>query len=383
MKKVLHITNWYPNEWNTYEGLFVKEQFNVLAEVTEARLINVQVRAGNSLFKIKHRKYNDKEEAYFILTSIKRWKVIEVFSTLLLIYVLFKEKVNKYDLLQIHVAYPLLRFYKWWRNLFNVPILISEHWSAYHFHFNLPVTSKKLDGIMSIFWSKLPVITVSKALQKDIYAFSKNDNFKSYILPNLIDLNTFKYTDKGNEVKPFIKFFIVNVWRRIKNPFPMLEAFSQIAKLNRDVTINIGGYGDLLESMQQFVKDRNLETQVFFGGKLSKEDIADALYEADAYLFSSDYETFSVACAQALCCGVPLLGPNIDAIREYAGKDDGIFLKENSISEWTIAFDKFLLHFQQFNKKEIAKRAAERFSIAKFKVDYLNIIEEVIDTNMK
>ena len=29
MLKVLHITNWYPNQENTYEGVFIKEQFDI------------------------------------------------------------------------------------------------------------------------------------------------------------------------------------------------------------------------------------------------------------------------------------------------------------------------------------------------------------------
>lgn len=375
--KVLHITNWYPNEWNTYEGVFVREQFHVFTEVTEAKIINVQVRVGKPLFAFKHQNISDKEAAYFIITSLKKWKIIELFSTYLMIYVLIKEKVNKYDVLQVHIAYPLLRFYKWWKKLVKVPIVISEHWTAYHLHFNMGQNNKKLDGIRSVFWSKLPVITVSRALQNDIYTFAKTKDFPSFVLPNLLDLNTFKYVEAERENKGLINFFIVNVWRPIKNPFPMLEAFSLLIKENPQIRLTIGGYGDLIQSMMQFVKGNNLSDQVKFLGKISKSEIAGTLADTDAYLFSSNYETFSVACAQALCCGVPLIGPSIDAIREYASEKDGIFIDENNVKEWLNALQNFIKNRTRFNKVDIAKRALDRFSVENFKADYLSILNTV------
>src|SRR5262245_59408186 len=212
--KVLHITNWYPNEWNTYEGVFIKEQFDVFKTITDTQLVNVQIRRGSSIFKFRHLRYNGKEEAYLIFTSLDKWKIVELLSTLLLLFVLYKKKVNKFDILQIHIAYPLMRFYGWWKKFIKIPILISEHWSAYHLNFNLPPGNRSLDKIRSIFRHRLPVITVSKALQNDIAAFALRNDIKFYYLPNIIDTDAFNLNRQKDNIQrenSSVNFFIVNV----------------------------------------------------------------------------------------------------------------------------------------------------------------------------
>lgn len=378
--RVLHITNWYPNHWNTYEGIFVKEQFDAFCSVTSAQLVNVQVREGKSLFSLKHFRYNEREEAYFILTSITRFRIIELLTSLLLLYVLYKKRANKFNILHVHVAYPLLLYYKLWKRFLKIPVVISEHWTAYHYNFNLIKGSKGHNRIRSIFSNGLPLITVSRALQKDIVLFAERNDFKKYVLPNIIDLNVFRFlnvSEKDENPDKLFSFFVINLWRSLKNPFPLLEAFKELLphyKLN----LLIGGYGELLPEMEKFVKVQSLQNSITFLGKMSKEQIAETLSGVDAYLFSSNYETFSVACAQALCCGVPLIGPSIDAIREYAGEEDGIFIEQNTKEEWLKGIADFIVRSQFFNKENIAKRATNRFSLSAFKKDYLSIMEDVV-----
>ncbi len=35
MKKVLHITNWYPNKWDNIGGIFIQEQYKVFSKVID------------------------------------------------------------------------------------------------------------------------------------------------------------------------------------------------------------------------------------------------------------------------------------------------------------------------------------------------------------
>lgn len=378
MKKILHITNWYPHKWNDLEALFIKEQFNLFSEVSNSKLLHIEVRnEENHFFKFKKVKYSENETGYYILSKIKTHRVIEVITTFLLLWVLYKEKAKTYDLLHFHIAYPLLTYYKYWKNLFKLPVLLSEHWSAYHYNFFMPKETKKLDKIKNIFHQNIPLITVSKALLTDIQNFAGNKNFKSYIIPNVIDLKEYDYKTNPQNIIP--TFFIVNFWRNIKNPYPMLEAFSNLSKAGIDFKLNIGGYGIILDDMKNFVKKHNLDDKVEFLGRMYKEEISKEMNKSDAYLFSSNYETFSVVCAQALCCGCPLIGPKLDAIREYASDDEMIGLKENSITEWEFSIKQFLSEKEKFDRKTISKKIREYLSYEKIKEDYLNIIGEIVE----
>ena len=252
MKKVLHITNWYPNKWDNIEGIFVKEQYKVFSEVTDSYLVNVQVREGKKLFEYQYIDYSETEKGYYLLSKIKSQKIIEILTTFLLLWALIKSDYKKYDLLHFHIAYPLLTYYSWWKRVITKPILISEHWSAYHFNFYMPKETKKLDRVKKIFRQNIPLIAVSKALLKDIQIFSGTENFPATVIPNVIDTESFLPGEKQHNTIP--RFFIVNVWRPIKKPFAMLKAFAQLTAEGKSFELIIGGYGELLEEMKKFVE---------------------------------------------------------------------------------------------------------------------------------
>ncbi len=374
MKKILHISSWYPNRWDDLEGIFVKEQYKVFSKVTKSHMLNVQVRNGERLCNYEYIHYSKSEEGYYLSTRIKSQKIIEILTTLLLLWALCKSKYKQYDVLHFHIAYPLLTYYSWWKKIVKFPILISEHWSAYHFNFYMPWKTKKLDRMKGIFKQGIPLISVSNTLLKDIQKFSNTEDFPSVVIPNVIDQKTFYYRETTSNDIPV--FFIVNHWRKIKNPFPMLEGFSKIDKKKLDFRLIIGGYGEELEKMKSYIEGQGFLDKVEFLGKMTKQEIAIRLHKSDAYLFSSTYETFSVVCAQALCCGTPLIGPRLDAIEEYADSKSFLSLEENSAQEWEKYIDIFIHNRTTYNKKEIANSANSYLSTENIAKKYKEILDE-------
>jgi len=374
MKKILHLTNWYPNKWNDIEAIFIKEQFDIFSEVTESALIHVEVRNDKKTwFKYKKIKYSNKETGYYILTKINSFRVIEILTTFLLMWVLTKPKFKQYDLLHFHIAYPLLTYYHWLKRIIKKPIVLSEHWSAFHYNFFMPKTTKKLNRIKKIFKQKIPLITVSKALLKDIQEFSGTKNFSSIVIPNVIDYSVYYYKEQKVTPKKTV-FFIVNFWREIKNPLPMLDAFAKLTSKGVNYELKIGGYGDYLDIVKQHVKELNIESNVEYLGKMDKQQIAEQSQNSSAYLFSSKYETFSAVCAQALCCGCPLIGPPIPAILEYAGKREMINLETDDREGWKEALLDFIENKNKFNRKQISIDAQKYLSHKKIKKQYLGFI---------
>ena len=375
MKKVLHITNWYPNNWNDLEAIFIKEQYKLFSEVTTANLLHTQVRTGKKLLEYKYFKYSNSEEGYYLLTKIKSNKIIELLTTFLLCWVLFKVNYKKYDLIHFHIAYPLLTYYHLWKKIVKIPIIMSEHWSAYHFNFYMPKETKKLNNIKRIFKQNIPLITVSKALLDDIENFSGNKIDKSYIIPNVIDKKYYYYLDKKTKHKT-VTFFALNNWRKIKNPFPMLEGFVKLASSNVEFNLVIGGYGELMEDMKKFVVKYKLEDSVSFCSKMNKQEIANQLHISDAFVFSSIYETFSVVCAESLCCGVPIIGSDISSISEYANSSSYLKLKNNNADEWKNSLKYFIDNKEKYNNKLIEQKMNLYLSSGTIKKNYKKIIYE-------
>ncbi len=355
MKTTLHITNWYPNKWNDVEATFVREQYRLFSKLTDTHLLHIAVRDSGVFFRYKYIKYSTIEEGYYILSKIKSTKIIELLTTFLLLWVLLKSKYKNYDIIHFHIAYPLLSYYSWWKKIFKKPILISEHLSAYHFNFYMPWTTRKLERIKNIFRQDIPLITVSKALLHDIEYFAGITISSWMIIPNVIDKDTFFYNKKN--INDTMTFFAVNHWREIKNPFPMLEGFVLLHNKGISFKLILGGYGELVNEMKTFLLDQGMIDKVQFIGKMDKKEIASILSISDGYLIPSSYETFSVVSAQALCCGVPLIGTKLLAIEEYADSSSYLFLETNSANEWMIKLLYFIDNQYLYNHEKIALEA--------------------------
>ena len=375
-KKFLHIANWYPNPWDNLEGNFVRDQIQVFAEEQAARVVAVQVRYASRFWpRLQRHALVGGAHGYFLLARVRPGRVAEWLSTLLLIAVLLRERAWKYDALHFHIAYPLLMHSSLWRWLIRKPIFISEHWSAYHYKFHLPEGSRALERMRRLFQHCKVVFAVSEALLNDIRCFSPNAAYRGFVLPNVVPLH-----GASSSERPVPVLFAVNQWMPIKNPLPMLAGLNEAALAGHEFKLVIGGFGPMMDSMMEFVETTALQKRTTFTGKLTKTQIGEQLAQTDGYLFSSDYETFSVACAEALGAGVPLIGPHLDAIAEYAGPEEWERVGNRDAEHWRRAIIQFLHRraAAAFDRKAIAARAAKRFSSEALRARYCTALEETV-----
>lgn len=374
--KILHIANWYPNPWDPVEGIFVRAQIDLFSQISNSRVVNVQIRRDKNLWwAFRKAQLSNNAMGYYVFTCFQRGKIIECLTTLLLLLVLIRERFWRYDVLHFHIAYPLLVHAHLWKWFVRRPVLISEHWSAYHFDFFLPSDSRSLKTLRRPFAHGFPVIAVSKALRDDITRFSQRDDFPRYVIPNVVPLHGPK--SPKNRI-PIL--FAVNRWVDIKQPMPMLQGLALAAESGAEFELVIGGFGALLEPMMEFVTKSTLADRTNVLGTMSKAEIAVQLGKVDGYIFSSRYETFSVACAEALGAGVPLIGPYIPAISEYAGDQDWHLVSARDATGWEDALKTFLqkIASREFDSVAIARRATDRFAPETIRRQYEDVLCETM-----
>lgn len=365
---ILHIANWYPGPWDSVEGNFIRDQIAVFRQELPAEVVVVQVRPTPGRWpRFTRPALEGGARGYILQAQVRQGKILEWLSTLLLVMVLLRERAWRFEALHFHIAYPLLMHVRLWRWLVRKPIMISEHWSAYHYNFHLADGSRALAALRRPFQQGFPVLAVSGALLTDIRAFAQRDDFQGVVLPNVVPLHG--PTDAQRK-RPVL--FAVNRWVSVKSPMPMLEGLARAADAGLDFHLVIGGYGPLIDAMTAYVTTSALRPRTLFVGKMTKPDIAAQLAQSDGYLFSSDYETFSVACAEALGAGVPLIGPHIPAIAEYAGPQDWATVPQRSAEGWEGAIRDFVDRWQRsdWDRGAISQRARSQFSECKLRARY-------------
>lgn len=359
--KVLHITNWYPNAEEPFEALFIRKHVRALGTFADNDVLHLRVRRSNR-FRWIASDEGGEQLAYDLELPIKRWRLIEWATSFLLFRVLrSKFDLSTYDLVNFHIAYPLCVPIKKLQKELPCPFLITEHWTAYHFNFNLPWNTDKLDRIKRIFRQGVPLITVSEALKRDIEEFSGAKQENAHVVPNVVDTERFFYDPEKKRNDPEAPvFFMLNYWRRIKSPFVLFDSFRELLKEKPKAILRVGGYGPLWKEMEGYVEEAGLSDSIQLLGRLGKEEVAREMQSADAFVHAASYETFSVVCAEALCCGTPVAVTRIPAVAEFVDEGNGILVDKEE--DWPEVFHKLSSYKRDLDPLRISERALTNFT---------------------
>jgi len=344
--KALHITNWYPRKQSPYAALWIKRHIDSLNPHTENIIYHVEVVKGPFSFSFIE-KGIEGNYAYIISLPLQIWLLTEWVNYWIVRYILKREK-GKYDIVNFHIAYPLCTYINKIKRLTDKPLVITEHWSAYHFNFGVS-KDKELKRVKRIFNQSVPIISVSQALANDIRNFSNGD-FDSYVVPNIVDDVVF-YPDSTIIRQDF--FFMVSLWKWPKRPLVVLNAFKKFLSKFPQYKLRIGGYGPEHENMKLWVTDNKLEQHIEFVGALDSFQIARNLRECRAFIHCTEYETFSVVCAEAVSCHTPVLASNVGGIPEVIRSNEGILVDGMDSLAWEQGLHQILnskFNFEEENR---------------------------------
>lgn len=360
MTAVLHLTSWYRNPWNQLEAPFIKEHFDALHGRVRQELWHVQVRDDGPGLKWRCGQTSEVERYAVFFAPLPSGRAVEWLTLLLLIFVRLRLGRRWWDVVNVHVAYPLLRFPKLFRWLFGPKVVITEHWSAYHRGFNLAPANPGRRRIAEIFHHNIPVVAVSQALLTDIVRFAGTDRFPKHVVPNVVDPRLF--FPSASTPKTFGPIcLMVASWAPIKRPLLAMAAFAKMLSRWPSAQLRVIGGGQQLPAMKEFVHRAKLEQHIVFLGPRDKAAVASEMRSADLFLHSSEYETFSVVCAEALCSGLPVIASNVGGIPEFVDKTNGL-LVENTDKAWTEALERAFSEISKWDRVTIAESARERFT---------------------
>jgi len=156
----------------------------------------------------------------------------------------------------------------------------------------------------------------------------------------------------------------------------LLEAFSRIADRYPEWSVKVLGKGPLQGQLEAQAESLGLKSRVTFAGVVS--DPFPILRAADLFVFSSRFEGFGNALAEAMACGLPVIsfdcpsGP-ADIIRDGM---DGILVLAENVAGLAGAMDRLMGNAAE--RERLARRAPE--VLARFSLEsVLALWEQVFD----
>lgn len=191
---------------------------------------------------------------------------------------------------------------------------------------------------------------------------------------NGIDREIFKYENRDKDEKN-LRVIATGGFRPVKNHVLMVEAFNIFLKKFPDAKLYILGDGAMRENIEAVIKKYKLEEKIILKGNVS--NVADELNQSDVYIMSSNYEGLSLAIAEAMSCGLPVVttasGGTVDIVK------DGINGFVTSVGDAeALAESLYKLAVNKDLRKQMAEKSlelAENFDIVKTVKQYEELFE--------
>ncbi len=272
----------------------------------------------------------------------------------------------------IHIHFYQSYFWaKLYSTIFKIPIVITEHWSAFLGWPNIGESRYK--NAAKAFNYARKILPVSLKIQKGITAYTgvKIDH-KSSVIANAVDTFVFKYK-KQYEVKKNLKQLVFIGRNAEEKDIPtLLQGMVEIKKAGISFQLHIIGGGDYYP-IDKLINQYQLGNEIIQHGQLDKVAISEILEQSDLLLLTSTIENSPCVIGEAQCCGVPVVATNVGGISELiiAGE---LFEKQNTknLSEKIIqCLNKTI------DKEELAQKAYKKFGYEYIGQQLINSYKEV------
>lgn len=364
-KRILWLASWYPNRYDKFNGDFIQRHAQAASIDNDIFVIYLQdaTDISNTEEDINNYRGLTEQIVYYKKGSGLLGKLIKQISYFTNYKKAIKAYIQKYGsphCVHVHVPWKAGLLALWIKRVYGIPYLVSEHWSIYNSNLpdnfkNRPIYLKKL--LKKIFRHAEVLIVVSEGLGKDINNEVLTKNYQ--IIPNVVDTRIFKPSESKN---PVFTFLHVSNMVPVKNVDTIITSFQQflVASEMKAKLVLIGNRDDYFVKMAAQLG--LLNKNIFFKGELSYLEVALEMQSSHCLILNSSYETFSCVVAEALCCGLPVIGTKVGVVPDIITKINGIEIVNHA--ELTAAMTHVFNNYSFYDSNNISNVSADKFNYA-------------------
>jgi len=338
---ILFLSSWYPSKKNPNFGIFIKEHAHAIHSVgNNIVVVSLIIMKGKHVFKCLNSEFKDEYGVRTIQIEINSIFKDFFYYLIFFQYFIVFRAVNtliksgfKPDIIHSNVIFSAGIMGSWLAGRFNVPHVITEHWSRIDNFMSKPFFSGWAKNAYLRSDTILPVSIFLKNKILNAIPALKEKYFQ--VIGNVVDSDTFKFMEKDKNSNE-IHFCAIATWANKKQPDKLPEIFIDALSIfqkdtEKKIFLYMVGGGDKIPELKRLCIDKGLEAH--FSGYISKTEIASYLQKSDFFIHASTIETFGIVVAESLLCGTPVICSNVGALPELIDDSNGV-LCNNTIEDW-------------------------------------------------
>ncbi len=366
---VLMIARGFPTSRNPQWGCFEKDQAEALVKYghkvvvmsVDARLERHRGRLGMHHFENAEVSYYN----YVMLPGILFSKVIGVDYYRKHIKFHYFEKIYK-RVVSEHGTPDIIYSQFFFNTIagvqlkekYRVPVVAIEHLARFN---ESKLTKETEEGATYAFAGADSLIAVSDSLARNL---EKRFHKKCFVVHNMFG-KEFDTNAVGNknviQSKQLVFCSAASLVYR-KGFDILINAFVKLNLPKESWKLNIIGWGEEKERLENLVKDNHLQNNICFLGKRNKDQIVNELRKSNVFALASRSETFGIVYIEAMSQGLPVIGTVCGGPEEFVNEKNGILVPADDVDATASAIKRMIETYSQYDRNQIAEDCKKRFS---------------------
>lgn len=366
MMQVLFLPKWYPNRLDPFDGNFVENHAHAIKKV--ARVFVLFVHSDQLTKKNYETIQTDNQGIQECRVYFKKAETPFTIINKLINFIRFKKAQklgygllfpkSKPDLCHIHVLSRTALLAMALKRKYQIPFVVSEHWSGYLPH------SGEYKGLIKRWYTEKvvknanAVHTVTTQLASAMKSHRLNNRYT--VIPNVVDVDLFK--PLAQKAKDNIQIlFVGNLLQRPKKLFDILKGIASLSKKRQDFILQIYGEGsDELEA-KALVKALDIKQFVNFNGTTDRKGIGKVMAESDFLILFSEFENQPCVISEAQACGLPVVVPQLEGIAEFMSDELGLMVEHLNQSDFELKLEQMCDEYRKYTPSVIREYAVNTF----------------------
>lgn len=374
-RKVLVIPSWYPSIGSPTSGIFILQQVRALAAVADIAVLHVD--SGPEVFAPTVTIEDGVTVVRAGIASAGVWsRLFRYRRAGLAAFRLLRETWGEPEIVHVHALFPAATIARSVKRRLGIPYVVTEHSEEY-----LASSNRRLvrtPGVLPVLLRPLArsasrTIAVSRFLADRLVELGLAVD--PVVIPNVVPVAPATPLPRAS---PHV-IAHVSIMSPAKNIGALLQAVDRLRGRRTDFVLRLVGDGECRAAMERLAAELELDSLVEFTGRKTVDEVHAVLASSAFSVVSSTHETFSVASAESLMCGRPVLSTRCGGPEEFVTPDVGRLIASGDVDALVEGLDWMLDHFAEFDPQLLHDYARARFSPDTIAARILDVYSEVLD----
>lgn len=249
----------------------------------------------------------------------------------------------------------------------GIPYLVTEHASAFLMG---PLRSAEAEVARKVYADAHAIVSVSRALARAMAPYVGGKNIA--ILPNVVDSEFFVPPPIRRRCSTF-RVLAVGYLNPNKGFDVLIRAFAAQFRGQRECELVIGGDGPEQMNLEMLAGQSGVSRQVRFLGRLTRQQVRDAMWGANVLTISSFHETFGVVALEAMSTGLPVIASRSGGPEDFVSAENGWLVPPGDVS---LLAEALRLSWESRNDMRDVRRFISPYSMPSIAARLISLYEE-------